>query len=128
MELLPYIGLLLLLGLAVFQLLLILGRPLGDFAWGGQYRVLPRKLRFASVFSIALYAVFALSLASKAEIVSVIPDAQPLNIGMWTFTGYFTLGIFMNAISRNKKERVLMTPVAFLLAIIFLIASLGERV
>jgi len=118
------IGLVVLLGLALFQLLLILGKPLGDFAWGGQHKVLPRKLRIASICSILLYIVFAIFLASKAGIVAIITQQPLLDIGMWIFTAYFILGIFVNLISRNKKERALMTPVALLLAIAFLITAL----
>jgi len=124
MTFIAIIGLAVLLGLALFQLLLILGKPLGDFAWGGQYKVLPRKLRIASICSIFLYIVFATFLASKAGIVAIITQQPLLDIGMWIFTAYFMLGIFVNLISRNKKERALMTPVALVLAIVFLITAL----
>lgn len=120
------VGLLILVGLSVFQFLLIIGKPLGDYAWGGQRRVLPKKLRIASVFSIFLYLVFVLFLISKAGMVNVIIDATVVNVGMWIFTIYFTVGIFVNAISRSKKERMLMTPVAASLAVVFAVATLAQ--
>ena len=123
MTFIAIIGLTLLLGLTVFQLLLILGKPLGEYAWGGQHKVLPRKLRIASIFSIFLYIVFATFLASKAGIAAIITQQPLLDIAMWAFTAYFILGIFVNLISRNKKERVLMTPVALVLAVVFLTIS-----
>src|SRR3954452_9080085 len=46
-------------GLAIFQVLLAAGRPLGRFAWGGRNEVLPARLRVGSVVSICLYAFFA---------------------------------------------------------------------
>ncbi len=46
--------------LAVFQVALIAGAPLGHLAWGGQDRVLPRTKRAGSVVSVVLYAAFAL--------------------------------------------------------------------
>lgn len=119
MVLIAYAGLLILLGLSVFQLLLVLGKPLGEYAWGGQHRVLPKKLRIASAFSIVLYVVFGIFLASKAGIVQLTPQSPFLDIGMWVLAAYFALGIVMNGISRSKKERVVMTPVAFLLTVIF---------
>ncbi len=118
------IGLFILISLSVFQLLLALGYPLGEFAWGGQHKILPKKLRVASIFSIVLYIVFTLFLVSKAGIVSIIPDSPLLTIGMWVFTSYFILGIFMNAISRSKKERALMTPIALLLAAVFFVTTI----
>ncbi len=120
-----FLGILILIALSVFQLLLIIGKPLGSYAWGGQYKVLPKKLRIASVFSVVLYFMFGAFLISKAGVVSIIPDSSFLTVAMWVSTGYFVLGIFMNAISRSKKERMLMTPVAFSLAIVFLLASLS---
>jgi hypothetical protein len=124
MEIIAYIGLIILLGLTVFQILLITGKPLGDFAWGGQHKVLPRNLRIASVSSIVLYIVFAIFLASKVGIINIVPSSQLLDTMMWIFTAYFILGIPLNAISRNKKERNLMTPVVIALAILFLVVSL----
>ena len=40
--------------LAVFQLALVLGAPLGRFAWGGTHRVLPARLRIGSAVSIVI--------------------------------------------------------------------------
>ena len=125
MNFIALFGLLILLGLSVFQLLLIFGAPLGDFAWGGQHKVLPKKLRIASAFSIVLYIIFAIFLASKAGLVDLISNQQLLDIGMWVLVGYFTLGVFLNLISRNKKERMVMTPVAFVLAVVFFIVTTG---
>lgn len=125
MAIVASLGILVLSALSVFQLLLIFGRPLGNYAWGGQHEVLPRKLRIASVFSILLYIAFGILLASKAGLASVFPDGSFLTIAMWILTFYFTLGIFMNAISRSKKERMVMTPVAVLLAAIFLQVTLS---
>ena len=48
----------LLAGLAVFQVALIAGAPLGRMAWGGQHRVLPAP-RLGSAASIPLYRFFA---------------------------------------------------------------------
>ncbi len=44
---------------------------------------------------------------------------------MWVLTGYFTLGIVLNGISRSKPERNVMTPVSLLLAVLCLIVALG---
>lgn len=124
MAALAFLGLFILLALSIFQLLLILGKPLGDFAWGGQHKVLPKNLRISSAISIMLYVIFAIFLASKAGIVGILPDSPVLTVGMWVFTVYFAIGFFMNLISRNPKERMVMAPTALLLAIIFLSAAL----
>ncbi|MET4639325.1 hypothetical protein [Mycetocola sp. 2940] len=115
---------LILVALAVFQALLIAGRPLGRFAWGGQHEVLPRNLRIGSAVSIVLYAIFAIVILEAAGLTNLLPDAVA-EIGIWVLTAYFTLGIVMNGISRSKPERNLMTPVCVVLAGLCLIIALS---
>lgn len=103
--------------LAVFQLVLIAGAPLGRFAWGGQHVVLPPRLRIGSAVSIIIYAFIALIVADKAGLTQVMGTGNFLNISLWVVTVYLALGIGMNAISRSKFERYTMTPVATLLTI-----------
>lgn len=124
LDIFAFIALLTLSGLTLFQIALIFGAPLGRYAWGGGSKVLPMRLRVASVTSIALYTTFAVFIANKAELVDFIGNRQVLDIGMWVFTVYFFIGIGMNALSRSKPERYLMTPIAGVLAVSFLIASL----
>jgi hypothetical protein len=119
------IALLTLLGLTLFQLALIFGAPLGRFAWGGNLTILPTRLRIASLISIILYATFALFIASKAGIIQTIHHPQVISVSLWVFTIYFFIGIAMNAISRSNAERTLMTPVAAVLAISFLVVTLS---
>ncbi len=110
--------------LAVFQSLLIAGRPLGRYAWGGQHTVLPRKLRIGSAISIALYVAFAVVILDRGGVLRVLPDAASV-VAMWVLTGYFALGILMNGISRSRPERTLMTPVSAVLALLCLVVALG---
>jgi hypothetical protein len=109
------IACLILAALAVFQALLIAGRPLGRFAWGGQHDVLPRNLRIGSAISIVLYAVFALVILEQGGVTDLLPEVID-QIGIWVLAAYFTVGIIMNGISRSKPERYLMTPVCVVLA------------
>jgi len=114
----------LLIFLIIFQMLLILGLPLGHFAWGGQHKILPRKLKVGSAISIGIYTFFSLLILSKANIWQVFPQGSFLNISLWVIAIYLTAGVIMNAISRSKPERYTMTPVALTLAIcLFIIAS-----
>ena len=110
-------------GLAVFQALLIAGQPLGRFAWGGQHTVLPTGLRVGSAVSIALYAGFAVLILSAAGALAVLP-AGFVDVAIWVLAGYFVLGIGLNAISRSRPERLVMTPVVLLLAAVCLVLAL----
>src|SRR5215218_2242620 len=110
-------------GLAVFQGLLVAGQPLGRFAWGGQYTVLPTGLRIGSAVSIALYGGFAVLILCATGVLSVLP-AGFVEVAMWVLSGYFVLGIVMNAISRSRPERLLMTPLVTVLAGVSLVLAL----
>ena len=117
------LGCALLGALAVFQALLVAGQPLGRFAWGGQHDVLPTGLRVASAVSIAGYAAFAVLMLSAADALDVLPTGF-VEVAIWVLTGYFALGIAMNAISRSRPERLVMTPVVLVLAVVCLVLAL----
>jgi hypothetical protein len=110
--------------LAVFQLALALGAPVGRFAWGGQHRVLPTRLRIGSAVSIVIYAVIAVLALDRAGAVDVVSDVVS-TVGMWVVFAYFVLGIPMNAISRSTAERYTMTPIVTVLAVLSLLIALG---
>ena len=110
--------------LAVFQLLLVAGLPLGRFAWGGQHDVLSRGLRIGSAISVVLYAVIAAVVLQAAGEIDVFPDSVA-DVGIWVVTGYFALGILLNGISRSRYERLVMTPVVLVLAVCCLVVAVG---
>ncbi|MFF2274465.1 hypothetical protein [Agromyces sp. NPDC058126] len=110
--------------LAVFQLALVFGAPIGRFAWGGQHEVLPARLRIGSAVSIVIYAVIAMLALDRAGLVDVVPDAVS-TVGMWVVFGYFVLGIALNAISRSRAERLTMAPTSAVLAVLSLLVALG---
>ena len=110
--------------LAVFQLTLALGAPIGRFAWGGQHRVLPTRLRVGSAVSILLYALFALVAWDRVGAIDLLPDVFS-QVAMWVIFGYMALGIVMNAISRSRPERFTMVPVTIVLAALSFCIALG---
>jgi hypothetical protein len=111
--------------LAIFQLLLIAGVPIGRFAWGGQNDVLPWKLRIGSAVSILIYAIFAAIALERAHVIDIITWEPFEVVAMWVITGYFALGIVMNALSRSKSERLVMVPTSIVLTVLSLIVALG---
>jgi hypothetical protein len=121
--LLAVLACLVLAGLAVMQAGLAAGAPWGRLAWGGQHEVLPRSLRIGSAVSIVLYAVFALVILQAAGLIDVLPDVVA-DVGIWVLAGYFILGIALNAISRSRLERMVMTPVTIVLAACCLLIAL----
>lgn len=117
--------LVLMAALAVFQVALALGAPLGRFAWGGQHRVLPARLRVGSLVSIVIYALIALVALERARVMDLLPGTVIETVAMWVIATYFVLGIVMNGISRSKPERYTMTPVVIVLAAVSIILALS---
>lgn len=113
-----------LLLLAIFQLALALGAPLGRFAWGGQHRVLPPRLRVGSVIAIVIYGVIDLIAWDRVGAVDLFPELFS-EIAMWVVFAYFALGVVMNAISRSKPERYTMVPITLALAVLSLFIAMG---
>ncbi|MDI6023647.1 hypothetical protein QBL02_08825 [Leucobacter sp. UT-8R-CII-1-4] len=110
--------------LAAFQLALALGAPLGAYAWGGQHDgSLPKKLRLGSLVSILVYALLALILLSKAGVIELFPMSFAVPAA-WVVFAYMALGTLLNLISRSRKERAVMTPIAATLAIFALLVAL----
>jgi hypothetical protein len=112
-------------GLALFQLALAAGAPLGRFAWGGGHERLPAKFRIGSLIAIGIYAVFALIVLERAGLISLLPSPAIAGIGAWVVVAYLALGVAMNAISRSKPERFTMTPLALALCVTALIVAVA---
>ncbi len=108
--------------LAVFQLALAAGAPLGRFAWGGQNRVLPTRMRIGSVSSVIIYALIAAVALDRVGQIDVVPDIVS-RVAMWVVFGYFMVGIVLNLLSKSRSERAVMVPVTIVLTVLaFLVA------
>ncbi|MFD0960771.1 hypothetical protein [Paenibacillus chungangensis] len=113
------IGSLVFLFVTVIYVLLAIGLPLGEYAMGGKYRIMPKAMRVACALSAAvqMFAVFC-----------ILQAAGILEIGAWNdfargvcyfFAFYLALNTVMNALSRSKKEKMLMTPLSFVASVCF---------
>ncbi len=60
------------LGIAVFELALALGAPVGRAAWGGSYRQLPAGLRIASAIAVAVW-IFASAVVLGRAGIRLVP-------------------------------------------------------
>lgn len=109
--------------LVVLQLSLVAGLPLGKLAWGGQHLILPAKLRVASLLSAFIYICFGLLILNQAAVLNLFDRNGWTQNAMIVLTVYFSIGVFVNSISRSKIERFVMSPVAAILAVLYLIVS-----
>lgn len=111
--------------LAVLQLALVAGAPLGEFAWGGADRVLPARKRIGSAVAIVLYALFAWLFLMRAGLLPLVWSELVVVVGCWVIVAYLALGAAMNAVSRSPKERFTMTPVTLVLLACAIVVAIG---
>jgi hypothetical protein len=113
-------------GLAILQVALAAGAPLGRYAWGGQHDgVLPARLRVGSLSSVLVYALIALVLLRRADVLAAGPSEGVVRVSAWVVTGYLLVGTVMNALSRSRAERNVMTPMAAALFALSLLVAVG---
>ena len=111
---------------ALFQLALVLGAPMGEYTLGGQNPgKLPRNLRIASAVSMLVnLAIAGHYLAQTGSLTTLLP--RDLNqIANWALVGFNVVGLVMNSISRSKKERQMWVPVLLLSVTCSVIVALG---
>lgn len=117
------IGAVLLLGVAVMEVLLIFGLPLGEFTMGGRYKVLPPMFRLFAASSIILQLFGAAMLLQGSGLMNMWFAGKVTKIICFVFAGFFAVNTIMNFISPSKKEKYVMTPLAAIEAICFAITA-----
>lgn len=112
----------------LFQLALVLGAPIGEYAFGGMHKgKLPVKYRIGSAFSIFIYLAIAGHYLAQAKVLNPLLT-DDLNILVnWAIVGLNFLSLIMNSISRSRKERNTWVPVALLLLVCSIFIALDVR-
>ncbi len=116
-------GTVLLLAVAVMEILLIIGLPLGEFTMGGRYKVLPPLYRIFAVSSVILQLFGAAMLLQGAGLMNMWFSDKIVKIICFVFAGFFAVNTVMNIISPSKKEKYVMTPLAAIEAICFAVTA-----
>ena len=114
----------LLSAIAILYFLLVLGLPYGELAMGGKYKTVPKEKRFIFIISILIQLLAIVIVLQNGGIVPLVLPRTVTRIICFCFAAYFTLNIFMNAVSKSKKERAVMTPVSAVIAVCFWITAL----
>jgi hypothetical protein len=112
--------------IAIFQVLLAIGLPFGRAAWGGTHRVLPPRLRIASVFSSLLLGLAAWIVLARTDVVRIPWQPSAVRAGTWFVFSFLTLNTVGNFASKSRIERTLMTPVPFVCAACLLVVALSS--
>lgn len=112
------------ISISVFQILLSLGYPLGEYAMGGYYKVLPQKLRIMSVINAIILLFMGFVFLQHTDVLDGF-SFLPTNILVWVITIFLGFNTIANLISRSKKERLIMTPLSGITFILCLFITLS---
>lgn len=113
------IGAAVLLVMVVLSILIICGLPLGELTMGGQYRVFPKKLRIVLITQLFFQIFFVVVLLQNGGFISLWFSAKTTKIIGIVMAVYLSLNAVMCFISKSKKEKYIITPLALVSAVCF---------
>ncbi|RKP53138.1 hypothetical protein D7Z26_15530 [Cohnella endophytica] len=114
------------LAVAILYILLAMGLPYGDFAMGGKHKVMPKQLRVACAISVLIQLIAILFILQAGNVISIDALKTIAKGVCYFFAVYLIVNTIMNALSKSKKEKLVMTPLSFLTAICFLITAMNS--
>ena len=114
------------LGVAIFQIALVAGAPLGEYTMGGQRPgKLPGQFRVTAAVSAIIMVAQSGHYLAQAGILNPALSPGQNAIVNWFWFGFAVLGLIVNSISRSKKERNTWVPVLLVSAICTLLVALN---
>jgi hypothetical protein len=92
---------------------------------GGQYKIFPKNLRILLVSQLILQIFFVIIILQMGGFISLWFSVKVTKIIGIVMASYLSLNTIMNAISKSKKERYIMTPLSLISTICFWITALN---
>lgn len=124
----PMVNWLLLFMIAIliaFQAAIVIGAPLGQYAYGGRYKgKLPIKLRITSAFTVIVLLAMQGHLLAQAGVFTPLLQANLNEIANYAIVAFFALGTLVNLASRSKAERNIWTPFSLISTILAVLGTI----
>ena len=118
-----------LVGIALFQLALAAGAPLGRAAWGGTHvGPLPTPLRVASGVAVIVWTFAALVVLRRGGMGLLAMPEAVARWGTWVLVGLLLLGAVLNVASSGVWERYFWGPYALILAGLCFLAACSDGI
>lgn len=97
---------------AFFQIAIVLGAPLGEYAYGGQNPgKLSKPFRIASVFSALIMLAIAGHYLAQLGVIPKLLAPDQNQVVNWGLVVFCSLAAISNNITRSAKEKRLWGPV-----------------
>lgn len=110
----------------IIYMLLALGLPLGEFAMGGKYKVMPPQMRIACAGSVLVQLFAIVIILQTGGMIPLIFSIKVTKGICFFFAAYLSINSIMNVLSNSKKEKYFVTPLSVLAAICFWITAFNS--
>ncbi len=102
-------------GMALLQLSLTFGSPLGEYVLGGQNKILPKRMRLVSSAFALIFTFIGLSYLQRGNVLSLGLNSGLLNVVIIINTLFLAYAVIGNGVlTKSKKEKYVMTPLSIL--------------
>ena len=109
--------------IAIMTVLVACGLPLGEFTMGGQHKILPKKFRVMAVISVAIQIFAMIIILQAGGFISLWLSFKITKYICFFFAAYLFLNTVINMISKNRREKYVMTPLSLITGICFWITA-----
>lgn len=96
----------------IIYILLIMGFPLGEFALGGKFKIVPAKYRVVCGVSVLIQLFAIMILLQTGNMVPLIFSEKTTKGMCFFFAGYLSLNVIMKFLSNSKKEKWIVGPIS----------------
>lgn len=110
----------------VFHALVLMAVIPPDIVWGSRLSSKDQLFLFESI-SILLNMLFLLIIMSHSGILRLPASAKWMKAALWIMMLLFTLNTLGNLASQNAFEKLVFTPLTFLLSILLFVLIRSER-
>jgi hypothetical protein len=119
-------GLLILLSLFLLLHFIILLKIIPyNIIWGSRLKSNKEMYRF-EILSILINVLFIIVILAQADFRIIHIPNKIITYALWLMTSLFLLNTLGNAISKNRIERLVFTPITILLAIFSFVLALSN--
>jgi hypothetical protein len=109
--------------IALFEVALAAGAPLGRAAWGGAHAHLSSGQRIGSAVAVVVWAAAALVVLGRAGLWSAGKHEALFRRGTWFLAAINVLAALMNFASHSAWENAIFGPTALVLAVLCTIVA-----
>lgn len=107
----------------VINVLIICGLPLGELTMGGQNKILPKEMRLVASINLIVQVFAIIIVLQGGGYIKLWFSYGATRMICYIYAVFMILNSVMNFISRSKKEKYIMTPLALLAGVCFFMTA-----